>query len=102
MDRRPLLQQMLKSLFTTTPYVYHNPPPNVVMKYPCIVYKMTGMPNNGADNRRYFEHREYQVTVIDPDPDSQLREKVALLKWCRFQRSFVSENLHHFIFVLNY
>lgn len=102
MDRRPKLQQLLKSLFDSDPHVYHNPPPNLVMKYPCIVYKLSGLPNEHADNLLYFEHRDYQLTVIDRDPDSQLREKVVGLKWCRFNRSYISDNLYHFVFTLNY
>lgn len=102
MDRRPQLQQMLETLFKRNPHVYHQAPKSQKMEYPCIVYKMTGIPDEHADNIRYFEHRAYQLTVIDEDPDSKLREKVAQLKWCRFVRSFESDNLHHFVFELNY
>ena len=102
MDRRPELHQILKSLFKGTPHVYHNPPESVKLVYPCIIYKMAGMPDGHADNLRYFEHREYQLTVIDQDPDSKLRERVAGLKWCRFNRSFVSDDLCHFVFSLHY
>jgi hypothetical protein len=63
---------------------------------------MSGIPDDHADNIRYFEHREWQVTVIDPDPDSKLREKVAKLKWCRWSSSYVSDNLNHFVFTMNY
>lgn len=102
MDRRPTLQQLLKSLFTTEPHVYHQRPSNGRLLYPCIIYKLSGFPDGYADNFRYFEHREYELTVIDPDPDSILREKVAQLKWCRFVRSFVNDNLNHYVFELNY
>ena len=102
MDRRPQLQTMLETLFKRTPHVYHQPPKSLRMEYPCIVYKMTGIPGGFADNERYFEHREYQLTVIDTDPDSKLREKVAQLKWCRYIRHYDSDNLHHYVFELNY
>lgn len=102
MDRRPQLHQLLKSLFNGTPHVYHNRPSQTKLQYPCIVYKMSGLPDEHADNLRYFEHREYQLTVIDGDPDSKLREKVAQLKWCRFDRSYVADDLNHFVFTLNY
>lgn len=102
MDRRPQLHKLLKGLFDDDPHVYHQPPSNTRMSYPCITYKMTGMPSGFADNLHYFDHREYQLTVIDLDPDSKLREKVAQLPWCRFNRSYVSDNLNHFIFTLHY
>lgn len=102
MDPRPSLQLKLEALFKRDPHVYHQPPKSVTMKYPCIVYKLTDLPNEYADNIHYMEYRKYQLTVIDTDPDSLLREKVAQLKWCKFIRSYVSDNLHHFIFELNY
>lgn len=108
MDRRPKLHRMLKELFKNLepypvePHVYFQPPESLKMVYPCIVYKLTDLPDGYADNLSYFEHREYQLTVIDSDPDSKLREKVAKLKWCRFIRSFTTDNLNHFVFELNY
>lgn len=102
MDRRPQLHQFLKTLFKTNPHVYHQRPSNGKLEYPCIIYKLDGYPEEHADNIPYFEHRNYQLTVIDPDPDSKLREKVAQLKWCRFVNSYVSDNLNHFVFSIYY
>ena len=103
MDRRPQLHQLLKSLFNGTPHVYHQrPSKGEKLEIPCIVYKMVDLPDKFADNNRYFEHREWELTVIDSDPDSKLREKVAQLKWCRFNRPYVADNLNHFVFTLNY
>lgn len=102
MDRRPELHQLLKSLFNGTPHVYHQRPSNTGLTYPCIIYRLSGFPDEHADNLPYFEHREWELTVIDPDPDSKLREKVAQLKWCRFVRLFVNDNLNHFVFTLYY
>lgn len=102
MDRRPKLHQLLKSLFNSAPHVYHQRPSNGKLEYPCIVYHVTDFPRDHADNLRYFEYREWELTVIDLDPDSKLREKVARLKWCRFVRSYVNDNLNHFVFNLHY
>lgn len=102
MDRRPQLHQLLKSLFNSDPHVYHQRPSNGKLVYPCIIYKLSGLPDEHADNLRYFEYREWQLTVIDEDPDSKLRDKVAKLKWCRFLSFYVSDNLNHFVFTLNY
>ena len=104
MGRRIDLHHVLKKLFEypNEPHVYFQPPENLKMTYPCIAYKLYDMPDKYADNISYFEHRTYQVTVIDPDPESQLRERVKKLKWCRYVRSFVSDNLNHYVFELNY
>lgn len=102
MDPRPKVHQILKQCFERNPHVYHQRPGNDGLKYPCILYKLSGIPTDHADNDKYILHREYEITVIDEDPDSKLREAVARLKWCRFNRSFVNDNLNHFIFKLIY
>ena len=104
MGKRSDLQQELKRLFRrpNEPHVYYQPPESLKLVYPCVVFRLTGFPDGYADNLPYFSHREYQLTVIDPDPESDLRERVAKLKWCRFVRSYVSDDLHHFVFELNY
>ena len=91
MDRRPLLHNLLKALFDTTPNVYFQPPSGTMLKYPCIVYKLQDITDRRADNLRYIEHRSYEVTVIDRDPNSELRERVLKLiggvsdiKWDEF------------------
>lgn len=102
MDPRPEVHQMLKRCFDNNPHVYHQRPGDGKLLYPCIIYKLSDMPTRYANNHGYIEHRQYQLTVIDTDPDSKLRETVAKLKWCSFDRSYVADNLNHFVFTLIY
>lgn len=104
MGQRFELHKKLKMLFDypEDPHVYFHPPESLKLSYPCIVYKLSDLPDGYADNIPYFEYRKYQLTVIDPDPESKLRDKVAKMKWCRFARTFVSDNLNHYVFELNY
>jgi hypothetical protein len=44
--------------------------------------------------------KQYQVTVIDQDPDSGLPDKVEELPLCAFDRFFATENLNHHVFNL--
>lgn len=76
MDRRPDFHRVLKALFDENPHVYFQPPKNTMLQYPCIIYKLVDIPAKYANNRRYIQKREYEVTVIDRDPDSPLREKI--------------------------
>lgn len=102
MDPRPDVQNLLESLFDRIPHVYFNPPESVRMVYPCVRYRLDDIDARYANNGRYIRSREYQLIVIDPDPDSELREKVANLKWCRFVRHYTSDNLNHFVFSFHY
>lgn len=104
MDRRPEFQTVLKNQFgsSVTPHVYFQPPESVRLVYPCIVYKLDDIPAVHANNKPYHWNHRYEVTVIDKDPDSVLREQVKTLPTCRFARAFTSDNLHHYVFEIYY
>jgi hypothetical protein len=70
------------------------------MSYPCIVYERDDIDTKFADNRPYSHKKRYQVTVIDPNPDSEIPDRVAELPLCSFSRAFKADNLNHDIFNL--
>jgi hypothetical protein len=80
--------------------VYFQPPPNVQMTYPCIIYKRDDAVTDFADNKPYNNTKNYQVTVIDNNPDSDIPDKVAALPMCTFDRFYTAENLNHDVFNL--
>lgn len=83
-------------------YCYYSPPTGIEMKYPCIVYSLNGMDKTFADNIPYFSSLDWDVTVIDEDPDSPIAGKMMGLKNCRFDRGFPSKDMNHFVFTLKY
>lgn len=91
------LQQTLINLLGST-NVYFQPPPSLVMQYPCIVYNRSRIDIDHADNRPYKHKVRYQVTVIDRNPDSEIVMKVALLPFCFYDRNFAADNLNHDVF----
>lgn len=80
--------------------VYHDPPTNLVMCYPCIRYSRYNIENTHANNGVYIQHNAYQVTVIDKNPDSEYVKKVSKLPLCSYDRHYVADNLHHDVFTL--
>lgn len=97
MGLRTELQLVLETL---TPNVYFQPPPNLNMTYPCIVYKVNNIRMEFADNYPYLHTTRYLITVIDQDPDSTIPASVANLAMCAFDRAYVSGNLNHSVFNL--
>jgi hypothetical protein len=95
--QRSDLQTLLE---TITENVYFQPPPNVQMQYPCIVYNRDRAITRFADNNPYKRVKGYQVTVIDRDPDSEIPDKIAGLPQCLFDRWFVVDNLNHDVYTL--
>jgi len=100
MDRL-LLQADLEALLGSS-NVYFQPPNNLAMQYPCIVYKRDAADTKFADNAPYSYTKRYQVTVIDKNPDSLIPDKVAALPLCVFNRHFTAGSLNHDVFILYY
>lgn len=89
------LHQILESFVGN---VYFQPPTNVKLVYPCIVYHRDYAKTEFADNGPYtFMHR-YMITVIDKDPDSDIPGKVAAMPRTLFNRFFVAADLNHDIY----
>lgn len=101
MDRRLELHEILCEILGSR-NVYFQPPSSVTMKYPAIRYSTRTIENRFADNGVYTQSRSYEVMVIDRDPDSAIAEKVSLFPTSRFDRSYTSDNLNHFVFTLYY
>jgi hypothetical protein len=97
MDRR---LQLSEYLHTIAPNVYFQPPSNIVMQYPAIVYEPDFEERNYANNGTYGLHDRWQVTIIDRDPDSEIRQAFRQSPMCAFDRSFRTEGLNHFIYSL--
>lgn len=93
------LQTLLEGLLGSDK-VYFQPPANVQMVYPCIVYHRDYAETQFAGNNPYRYEKRYQVTVIDRNPDSAIPDKVAQLPKCLFNRFFTADNLNHDVFKL--
>ena len=98
MDRRPQLHQLLVKTAGKDVKVYFQPPSNVTMTYPCLVYERSKAETRFADNNPYRYTKRYTVTVIDRDPDSEIPDRVAKLPMCTHSTFFVADNLNHDIF----
>ena len=97
MGTRIQLQSLLETL---APQAYFQPPANLEMAYPCIVYKVDNMSTDFADNSPYRLTTRYLVTVIDEDPDSMIPKAVASLPMSLYLRGYVANNLNHSVFNL--
>ena len=83
--------------------VYFQPPESIKLSYPCIVYSRSGVDVAKADNRLYKRINEYEITVIDRDPDSEISNYILEhFPMCRFDRDYTSNNLNHTVLTLYY
>jgi hypothetical protein len=98
-DKRLELQGVLEGLLGSS-NVYFQPPANLAMQYPCIVYQRDNARTDFAGNLPYRYTQRYQVTLIAKDPDDETLVRVASLPQCLFNRYFAAGNLNHDVFVL--
>ena len=95
LDLQDLLIEILDS-----DSVYFQPPSNVQMNYPAIVYQRERIVPVWAADKPYKLDNRYQVTAIERDPDSEVSNKLAALPRCVHDRFYVADNLYHNAFTL--
>lgn len=106
MASRLSLHEDLKALLGSN-NVYYQPPESLKIKYPCFIYRLSGATANPADNDIYLYTRQYQLTYITKDPDSELIDEIPKyftkrLKGCRMSAHFTSDNLNHYNYTIHY
>jgi hypothetical protein len=102
MGLRSSFQSLLEAFVGTGGNVYFQPPSNVQMTYPCIVYQRDTADTIFANNKPYRNTKRYQVTVIDRNPDSEIPDRVASMPLTTHNRFFVAEGLNHDVFITSY
>lgn len=82
---------------------YFNPPESIKMTYPCIRYSLAGADSAYANDKLYKSYPRYEITVIDTNPGSTIWQDVLNhFPMCSFDRSYPSNNLHHWVLTLYY
>lgn len=93
------LQYLLEDLFGSR-NVYYQPPANIKMGYPAIVYSKTKIDTTRANNRAYSFNNRYEIIVIDKLPDNEVITKLLGIPYCTHDRNYKSDNLNHDVFTL--
>lgn len=91
------LQATLKAILGSS-NVYFQPPETLKMSYPCIVYELSKYQDRNADNRLYGYHSQYQLTLIDRNPDSPFKDALHELPLTSLSSTFTADGLNHFVF----
>lgn len=94
---RSELQTLLK---TITNNVYFQRPPSTGMVYPCILYSRDFGETEFADNSPYRHTIRYQVTYISLNIDDSVKEAIAALPMCVFDRWYPADNINHDVYKL--
>lgn len=101
MQNRIRLHELLEDTLESS-NVYFQPPSSIRMKYPAIVYSLSDMDLRFANNRIYNQKKEYMITLIDKNPDSEYADRILSIPFCSFDRHYVADNLHHYVYTIYY
>lgn len=97
------LYDVLKDIIGDDGNVYFQPPENLKIKYPCIVFERNDAYIVRADNNPYIVTKRYTVTLITKTADNDIYlDKLLQLPMCSFDRQFITDNLVHEVFNIYY
>lgn len=102
MGSRSDLHTLLTGLLSSGEEAYFQPPASIKMKYPCFVYTLDSYPTSYADDDNYKVSERYVVKYITRDPDNEMKLTLAKTKGFRFDRYYVADNLHHYVYTYTF
>ena len=80
---------------------YFQPPASVSMRYPAIVYSFKDMRTRSANNSSmYVTSTGYECILIVKEPDTEYLQKILQIPYCKFDRYYRANNLHHYTFTI--
>jgi hypothetical protein len=100
MDRRLELHDELLQFI---PKAYFQPPSDIQMVYPCIVYTKIEKSVKHANDTRYLSMQGYQLMLIERVPDSNKADDIeGYFQNCSISQYYTADNLYHTTIELYY
>lgn len=98
-DRLSLHRELLRFM----PNVYFQPPSNIQMKYPCIVYNKDDKNIKFGDDIAYFAIQGYRLMLIESNPDSKVADSLEQhFQYATIEQYYTVDNLNHTIIQIYY
>lgn len=97
MNRRLVLDKQLRQICTN---IYYQPPSNIKLVYPCIIYSLEKDHVDYANNENYNLKNQFQILLITKNPEDSIHDLIRKLKFCRFDRRYVVDSLYHDSFTI--
>lgn len=95
--------ELHKELLLFTRNLYFQPPSNIQLEYPCIIYHKGRISRSYGNNGIYLRRQQYTLTVIDRDPDSTTADSIEeVFEYCEVSDHYTKDNLNHTTLTLYY
>lgn len=81
--------------------VYFQPPASISMQYPAIRYELKDIRAQSANNSSaYVASTGYVIILITKEPDTKYLNQILNIPYCKFDRYYRADNLHHYTFTI--
>jgi hypothetical protein len=95
--------ELHNELLDFLPNVYFQPPSNIQMLYPCIVYSKTDKYREFSNNDIYVSKQGYTIVVIEKVPESNIANDIEKhFEYCTINQYYTVDNLSHITLQLYY
>lgn len=92
-DLLHLLQQAVKRY-----RVYFQPPENLKIEYPAIVFHLSKIEIDHASDVPYKGSKEYSVTLITKDPEPDVIDELLKIPYTTLDTTYIADGMNHFVF----
>lgn len=103
MDHTQQLKTALKKIDGLNK-IYFNPSINTKLEYPCIKVSLARRDATYADNKKYIKGESYTMIFITRDSKTAplVMDQLEELPYCTFDRPYVTDGLHHYVYKISF
>lgn len=98
-EDRMILGSFLENILGTK-NIYFQPPDNIQINYPCIIFERTDVDSKKANNSVFIQQYRYKILVISKNPDELVLNKLSNIPNCSYEQHYIMNNLHHDVYSL--
>lgn len=80
--------------------VYFQPPENLKIEYPAVVFHLSKMEIDRASDVPYKGAKEYSVTLITKDPEPDVIDEILKIPYSSLDTTYISDGMNHFVFTV--
>lgn len=80
--------------------VYFQPPENLKIGYPAIVFHLSKIEIDHASDVPYKGAKEYSVTLITKDPEPDVIDEILKIPYSSLDTTYISDGMNHFVFTV--
>ena len=78
--------------------VYFQPPENIKIGYPAVIFHLSKVKLDHADDVPYKGAREYSVTLITKDPEPEVLDEILKIPYTTLDTTYITDGMNHFVF----